>query len=86
MLGKVESEYLVTTVDGIDVVVAGRNVPVLQKGRLIKNTVAVYGGEQGQHIGRTVLTLDGARNSSRARTTCSCSDPRWARSPRSCSS
>ena len=61
MLGKVESEDLVTTVDGIDVVVAGRNVPVLQKGRLIKNTVAVYGGEQGQHIGRTVLTLDGAR-------------------------
>ena len=61
MLGKVESEDLVTTVDGIDVVVAGRNVPVLQKGRLIKNTVAVYGGEQGQHIGRTVITLDGAR-------------------------
>jgi len=56
-LGKVESEDLVTAVDGIDVVIAGRNVPVLQKGRMIKNTVACYGGEQGQYIGRTILTL-----------------------------
>lgn len=61
MLGKVESEDLVTTVDGIDLVIAGRNVPVIQKGRMIKNTLACYGGEQGQHIGRSVLTLDAAR-------------------------
>lgn len=61
MLGKVESEDLVTTVDGIDLVVAGRNVPVIPKGRMIKNTLACYGGEQGQHIGRTVLTLDAGR-------------------------
>ncbi len=60
-LGKVESEDLVTTVDGIDVLIAGRNVPVLQKGRMIKNTIACYGGEQGQHIGRTVVTLDAAK-------------------------
>lgn len=60
-LGKVESEDLVATVDGIDAVVVGRNVPVLQKGRMIKNTVACYGGEQGQYIGRTVLTLDAKR-------------------------
>lgn len=59
-LGKVESEDLVTGVDGIDVVITGRNVPVLQKGRLIKNTVACYGGEQGQNIGRTLVTLDAA--------------------------
>ena len=60
-LGKVESEDLVTGVDGIDVVIAGRNVPVLQKGRMIKNTVACYGGEKGQNIGRTVVTLDAGR-------------------------
>lgn len=56
-LGKVESEDLVATVDGIDVLIVGRNVPVLQKGRLIKNTVACYGGEQGQYLGRTIVTL-----------------------------
>jgi hypothetical protein len=60
-LGKVESEDLVTGVDGIDVVIAGRNVPVLQKGRMIKNTVACYGGEQGQNMGRTIVTLDSAK-------------------------
>jgi hypothetical protein len=61
-LGKVESEDLVTSVDGIDVVICGRNVPVLQKGRMIKNTVACYGGEQGQNMGRTIVTLDAARH------------------------
>ncbi len=60
-LGKVESEDLVTAVDGIDAVIVGRNAPMLQKGRLIKTTVACYGGEQGQYIGRTILTLDPAR-------------------------
>jgi hypothetical protein len=60
-LGKVESEDLVTEVDGIDVVICGRNVPLLQKGRTIKSTVACYGGEQGQYIGRTVVNLDAAR-------------------------
>jgi hypothetical protein len=60
-LGKVESEDLVTAVDGIDAVVVGRNAPMLQKGRVIKTTVACYGGEQGQYIGRTILTLDPAR-------------------------
>ncbi len=57
-LGKVEGEDLVTAVDGIDAVILGHNVPLLQKGRLIKSTVACYGGEQGQYIGRTILTLD----------------------------
>lgn len=57
-LGKVESEDLVTAVDGIDAVIVGRNVPLLQQGRLIKNTVACYGGEQGQYMGRTILSLD----------------------------
>jgi hypothetical protein len=57
-LGKVESEDLITAVPGMDGVIIGRNVPLLQKGRLIKNTVAVYGGEQGQNLGRTVFTLE----------------------------
>jgi hypothetical protein len=60
-LGKVEGEDLVTAVDGIDAVILGHNVPLLQKGRLIKATVACYGGEQGQYIGRTLLTLDERR-------------------------
>jgi 2',3'-cyclic-nucleotide 2'-phosphodiesterase (5'-nucleotidase family) len=60
-LGKVEGEDLVAAVDGIDAVVLGHSVPLLQKGRLIKSTVACYGGEQGQYIGRTLLTLDGRR-------------------------
>ncbi len=60
-LGKVESEDWVTAVDGVDVVICGRTVPLLQKGRMIKNTVACYGGEQGQYIGRTVVSLDAAR-------------------------
>ncbi|MCE9626744.1 MAG: hypothetical protein K8R56_02365, partial [Candidatus Eisenbacteria bacterium] len=61
MLGKVESEDVVASVDGIDVVITGRNVPVLQKGRMIKNTIANYGGEQGHHIGRTLVQLDAQR-------------------------
>ena len=60
-LGKVESEDLVTAVDGIDAVMVGRNVPLLQKGRLVKNTVAAYGGEQGQYMGRTILSLNGQK-------------------------
>jgi hypothetical protein len=60
-LGKVESEDLVTAVDGIDEVVVGRNVPLLQQGRLIKSTMACYGGEQGQYLGRTIFTLNAAR-------------------------
>jgi 2',3'-cyclic-nucleotide 2'-phosphodiesterase (5'-nucleotidase family) len=60
-LGKVESEDLVSAVEGFDAVIVGRNVPVLQKGRLIRSTVACYGGEQGQYIGRTILTLDPKR-------------------------
>jgi hypothetical protein len=60
-LGKIESEDLVTAVDGVDAVIVGHNVPLLQKGRMIKNTVACYGGSEGQYVGRTVLTLDARR-------------------------
>lgn len=57
-IGKVSSEDLVTAVDGIDAVIIGRNVPLYQKGRTIKSTIASYGGEQGQYVGVTVLDLD----------------------------
>ncbi len=60
-LGKAEGEDLCTVVDGIDVMILGRNVPLIQKGRLIKTTLAVYGGEQGQNMARTLLTLDAQR-------------------------
>jgi 2',3'-cyclic-nucleotide 2'-phosphodiesterase (5'-nucleotidase family) len=60
-LGKVESEDLLTAVDGIDACVIGLNVPVLQKGRLIRTSVACYGGEQGQNMGRTLITLDASK-------------------------
>ncbi len=60
-LGKTESEDLVTAVDGVDAVIVGHGVPLLQKGRMIKNTVACYGGEQGQYVGRTVISLDDRR-------------------------
>ncbi len=61
-LGKTESEDLVTAVDGMDAVIVGHAVPLLQKGRMIKNTVACYGGEQGQYIGRTIISLDARRH------------------------
>ena len=56
-LGKIDSEDLVTAVDGIDALIVGKDTPLIQTGRMIKNTVACYGGEQGQYAGRTILTL-----------------------------
>jgi 2',3'-cyclic-nucleotide 2'-phosphodiesterase (5'-nucleotidase family) len=60
-LGRTGTEDLCTAVDGIDVAIAAHEVPLLEKGRLIRNTVVVYGGEQGQNAGRTAITLDPAR-------------------------
>lgn len=60
-LGKVENEDLVSTVDGVNAVVVGRDTPIIPKGRMIKNTVACYGGEQGYYLCKTVLTLDARR-------------------------
>jgi Cytochrome c554 and c-prime len=61
-LGKTESEDLATAVDGIDVIMVGRHAPLLQKGRMIKNTLAVYGGERGQYVGRSIVSLDAQRH------------------------
>jgi len=57
-MGKVDSEDLVAAVPGIDVLVVGHASALLMKGRMIKNTVACYGGEKGQHMGRTIVTLN----------------------------
>jgi hypothetical protein len=61
-LGKVEAEDLVTAVDGVDAVIMGHNVMLIQRGRMVKNTIACYGGEQGQYLCRTELTLDDKRH------------------------
>jgi hypothetical protein len=63
-LGKVESEDLVTAVDGVDALMVGRNVALVDKGRMVKNTVACYGGEQGQYACRTIITLDDKKHMS----------------------
>lgn len=57
-LGKIETEDLVVAVPGIDVAIAGRNVPLLQRSRQVDSTTVVYGGEQGQYAGVTELGLD----------------------------
>jgi 2',3'-cyclic-nucleotide 2'-phosphodiesterase (5'-nucleotidase family) len=43
-LGKVDSEDLVAAVPGIDCLIVGHASSLLMKGRMIKNTVACYGG------------------------------------------
>lgn len=61
-LGKTQGEDLVTAVDGIDAVMLGNNVMLLQRGRMVKNTIGCYGGEQGQYFCRTDLALDPKRH------------------------
>lgn len=58
-LGKMPTEDLALAVPGIDVAVAGRNVPLLQRSRQLDQTTVVYGGEQGQFAVVTRLGLDG---------------------------
>jgi hypothetical protein len=57
-MGKVDAEDLVTSIDGVDALVTGWNIPLLQRGRSVKNTVINYGGEQGHYVGVTTLSLD----------------------------
>lgn len=59
-LGNVESEDLVSEVPGIDVVICGRNSPVLPNGRMYNNTIAAFPGDQGHYLAVTTLTLDAA--------------------------
>jgi 5'-nucleotidase/UDP-sugar diphosphatase len=57
-LGKLETEDLALVVDGIDVAVAARNVPLLQRSRMVNQTTVVLGGEQSQYMGVTEVALD----------------------------
>ncbi len=57
-LGKVESEEVANVIPGIDLVIAGRKVPLFEQGRRIAGSLVVYGGEQSHYAGRTILKLD----------------------------
>jgi 5'-nucleotidase len=57
-LGKIETEDLVLVVDGIDVAIAARNVPLLQRSRMVNKTTVVLGGEQSHYVGLTEVELD----------------------------
>ncbi len=57
-LGRTGSEDLVASVAGIDAVIVGHDAPVFSAGHMIGNTVATYGGEQGEYMGITEITLD----------------------------
>lgn len=61
-LGKLEGEDLVSAVDGIDAIVMGRSLTLVQRGRMVKNTIACYGGEQGHYVCRTEMSLDDHRH------------------------
>lgn len=59
-LGKVGAEDLVAAVDGIDAAIVGRDPPLIAGGRMVRSTILVYGGQQGQFMGVTRLPLDEA--------------------------
>jgi len=56
-LGKVDGEELVTAIEGIDALVPSVNIPLMQLGRTVNQTVVTYGGEQGHYIGVTDLVI-----------------------------
>lgn len=59
-LGKVESEEVANVIEGIDLVVAGRKVPLFPNGRRTGGATVVFGGEQSHYVGVSRLALDGA--------------------------
>src|SRR5207237_916873 len=56
-LGRVGGEDLASAVSGIDAVILGRDIPVLEHGRRIGGAIASYAGEQGQYAGVVTLLL-----------------------------
>jgi hypothetical protein len=56
-LGRVGGEDVASAVPGIDAVVLGHDIPILEHGRRIGSTLASYAGEQGQQLGVVTLTL-----------------------------
>ena len=57
-LGRVGGEDIATAVTGIDAVVLGHDIPVLEQGRRVGGAIASYAGDQGQQLGIVTLTLD----------------------------
>jgi 2',3'-cyclic-nucleotide 2'-phosphodiesterase (5'-nucleotidase family) len=68
-LGRIDAEDLASQTPGIDVIVHGHFVPQVDQGRTILRTVSVYGGEQGQYLGFTKVSLDAARHMKSAEST-----------------
>jgi hypothetical protein len=56
-LGRVGGEDVASAVPGIDAVVLGHDIPILEHGRRIGGTLASYAGEQGQQLGVVTLAL-----------------------------
>lgn len=59
-LDKAETEAMCASVPGIDAVVTGHGFAEMVHGDKIGKTAIVYGGQQGQHMGRFVVDLDAA--------------------------
>jgi hypothetical protein len=56
-LGKVITEDLSVSLNGVDAVIVGRDVPLMMKGLKVGKALLCYGGEQGQYVGRTQFAL-----------------------------
>jgi 2',3'-cyclic-nucleotide 2'-phosphodiesterase (5'-nucleotidase family) len=50
-LGRVGGEDVATAVAGIDAVVLGHDIPILEQGRRMGDAIASYAGDQGQNVG-----------------------------------
>ena len=56
-LGRVGGEDVVTAVPGIDAVILGHDIPVLEHGRQLGVAIGSYAGDQGQQLGVVTLAL-----------------------------
>lgn len=59
-LGKTDSEEVANVIPGIDVVIAGRRMPLFPAGRRVGGATVVYGGEQSHYAALTTVVLDAA--------------------------
>lgn len=57
-LGRVGGEDIAAAVPGIDAVVLGHDIPILEQGRRVGDAIASYAGDQGQNIGVLTMTFD----------------------------
>jgi len=57
-LGKVGGEDLAAAVPGIDAVILGHDVQIMERGRHVGDAMLSYAGELGQHLGLIRIALD----------------------------